>query len=296
MGKSNIPTYIEIYSNLYRKILEGVYKEGDQIPTELELCKQNYVSRITVQKAIQKLVEQGLVNRIPGKGTFVNMGNVKTNAKPNAKIGLIMCNFSISYGMNLVKSIEKYAALNGRSVVLKNSMYDKEIESRNIIELLRLQVEGIILQPTHNEYFNSEVLKLSLNSYPMVLVDRNLAGIQLPYVGTDNRYSTEKVMNYLFSKGHRNICFMSINPKNTSTLEERLDAFQQSFIKNNYHINMNNVFTDIVSPICYANDELIRKDIENIKNHIINNPDQTCIFAAEYSVCFLVNNFFYFFG
>ena len=35
MGKSNIPTYIEIYSNLYRKILEGVYKEGDQIPTEL---------------------------------------------------------------------------------------------------------------------------------------------------------------------------------------------------------------------------------------------------------------------
>ncbi len=52
-------------------------KPGDAVPTERELCEIQGVSRMTVNKAIMSLVNEGLLYREQGKGTFV--------AKPKRK-------------------------------------------------------------------------------------------------------------------------------------------------------------------------------------------------------------------
>ncbi len=46
-------------------------KPGDAVPTERELCEIQGVSRMTVNKAIMSLVNEGLLYREQGKGTFV---------------------------------------------------------------------------------------------------------------------------------------------------------------------------------------------------------------------------------
>jgi len=54
-----------------------VLKPGQSIPTERELCEIQGVSRMTVNKAILSLVNEGLIYREQGKGTFVSI--VKVN-------------------------------------------------------------------------------------------------------------------------------------------------------------------------------------------------------------------------
>ena len=56
---------------LRRKIQTGEYQPSMRLPSEAELAAQFGVSTITVKKAVLNLVEQGLLKRKQGKGTFV---------------------------------------------------------------------------------------------------------------------------------------------------------------------------------------------------------------------------------
>ncbi len=77
MGKSLnphsvIPLYHQLKEILKENIESGVWKPGDRIPSENELRKQYDVSRNTVIKALEELVQEGLLRREQGRGTFVS--------------------------------------------------------------------------------------------------------------------------------------------------------------------------------------------------------------------------------
>lgn len=61
-----------VAENLSKKIASGVYKKGQQLPTEAELCAEYVVSRTVVREAIARLRSLGLVIPRPGKGVFVS--------------------------------------------------------------------------------------------------------------------------------------------------------------------------------------------------------------------------------
>ncbi|WP_422478491.1 GntR family transcriptional regulator [Pleomorphochaeta sp. DL1XJH-081] len=63
--------YQSVFMDIQNKILSGYWPENAMIPTELELCKKHDVSRITVRRALDDLVQMGLIRRARGKGSFV---------------------------------------------------------------------------------------------------------------------------------------------------------------------------------------------------------------------------------
>ena len=65
------PLYSQLAAALRRQIETGDFEPGRAIPAESELVRRYHVSRITVRKALDVLVDEGLIVRQQGKGTFV---------------------------------------------------------------------------------------------------------------------------------------------------------------------------------------------------------------------------------
>lgn len=74
---SEKPLYQQLYDYFKRLILTGILKEGDQMLPEIAICEELHLSRSTVRKAMDMLIEDGLIERQRGKGTHVMSRQLK---------------------------------------------------------------------------------------------------------------------------------------------------------------------------------------------------------------------------
>ena len=72
-SNSMSPLYQQLHDIILRKIQEEEYKVGDKIPSEEQIMDIYGVSRVTVRNAIKLLVEENVLVKKHGKGTFVAM-------------------------------------------------------------------------------------------------------------------------------------------------------------------------------------------------------------------------------
>lgn len=68
---SPVPYYYQLEGFLRDRIEDGTWKPGQRIPSEAELCAAFDVSRTVVRQALNELVQEGVLYRRKGKGTFV---------------------------------------------------------------------------------------------------------------------------------------------------------------------------------------------------------------------------------
>jgi GntR family transcriptional regulator len=70
----NQPIYRQLRDRVVAMILEGVLKEGDPLPSVRNVAAEYRVNPLTVLKAYEQLVDEGLVEKRRGLGLFINMG------------------------------------------------------------------------------------------------------------------------------------------------------------------------------------------------------------------------------
>ncbi|WP_298443986.1 histidine utilization repressor [uncultured Ferrimonas sp.] len=67
----SLPRFEQIKQHIYQQVEQGLWPQHQAIPSENELAQQFAVSRMTARRAVSELVEQGVLVRTQGKGTFV---------------------------------------------------------------------------------------------------------------------------------------------------------------------------------------------------------------------------------
>ena len=70
-GEQTAPQHRHIQDNIVNDIIRGTYKKGMMIPNQAELAEKYGVSRTTIRKATDKLIQNGILRSIKGVGTFV---------------------------------------------------------------------------------------------------------------------------------------------------------------------------------------------------------------------------------
>ena len=73
---SPVPRYYQLKEIMREKIASGEWKSGDLIPSERELGEKYGISRMTARQAITEMVNEGMLYREQGKGTFVSQRKV----------------------------------------------------------------------------------------------------------------------------------------------------------------------------------------------------------------------------
>jgi GntR family transcriptional regulator len=74
--ESHIPYYIQLMDILREKVQQAVWRPGDQIPGEQDLCERYQVSRTVVRQALRELEYEGVITRQKGKGTFISLPKI----------------------------------------------------------------------------------------------------------------------------------------------------------------------------------------------------------------------------
>lgn len=74
---SDKPLFQQVAEQIIEGILNGTFKEGDQIPSTTEISKSYHINPATVLKGMNLLVEQELIEKKRGIGMFVLQGAQK---------------------------------------------------------------------------------------------------------------------------------------------------------------------------------------------------------------------------
>ncbi|MDT8991850.1 histidine utilization repressor [Curvibacter sp. APW13] len=70
-SSQGLALYQQIKDFIAARIQDGTWRAGDKLPSENELVKQFGMSRMTVNRALRELMEQGRIRRVAGLGSFV---------------------------------------------------------------------------------------------------------------------------------------------------------------------------------------------------------------------------------
>ncbi|WP_024793620.1 GntR family transcriptional regulator [Tomitella biformata] len=99
------PAHRILSNELRRRIAEGEYRGGLRLPTEAELAGRHDVSRQTVRRAFQDLVAEGIVYRVPGRGTFAT----ESDGRYLRQLGSIedLMNLSTDTTMEVVSALRR---------------------------------------------------------------------------------------------------------------------------------------------------------------------------------------------
>lgn len=300
----NKPLYQQIFNQITKDIMTGSLMPGDKVPSEKELSDHHQVSRITAKKALDLLASNNTIERIRGKGSYVtekltvgneiaSLGRAPLQEHEGLLVGAVFPGYMTGYGLQLQYAIEKKIAEYNGTLIIKRGGGLIEGEEEAISAVMQMGVKGLIAFPVSSEQYNRNLLKLILEGFPTVVVDRDLKGILAGTVTTDNKAAAQELTSFLFDRGHQHVAFLSPPPEITSTVEDRLQGFQQAYLMYGLRLKPEHLITNLTSapPINWTSEQhrdFVERDVRTLQDFVRDNPEVTAFVTAEYELAVML--------
>jgi DNA-binding LacI/PurR family transcriptional regulator len=219
------------------RILDGRLSVGTRLPTDDELADLYQISRDTVRQALALLANEGLIERVQGRGTFViqprSNGGAVTQPKQK-QIGLVLNRTLRTHlTMNLLVGVEQAAKSHGYNVSFTYAEGEQDQQARDIARLQANQVLGMIIWAMGDTTHDASILQLQTDQFPLVLIDRYFPGLAIDYVGSDNIGGGYRATEHLLILGHRHIGFVFAQEETlqTTSVYERWQGYCKALQK-----------------------------------------------------------------
>jgi len=204
-----------------RAVQEGAYGPGQLIGSEHELARRENLARMTVRRASAVLINEGLIERRPGKGLFVRPNGVSTRREE-----IIVGNLQWEPAVQVSRGATAVARDRGIQAQLYDAHGDADQDLDMLRQLPESEAHGAVIVSLHNPRFNEAVCRLKLKGFPFVLVDQRLHDLDVPSVTADNHGGGYRIGQELLQRGHRRIAF--IGNLGATTVQDRLAGLRDA--------------------------------------------------------------------
>lgn len=280
-GVEGLSIYAQLVTHFRADILSGTLPVGSRIPPELELARRNRISRGTVRQALNILVNEGLLERTPGRGTYVRQ---RPHPEPfetwpaRKVIGLMLSQPVFQISIDILVGVEQIAKARGYELSLTYSEESLVQQDRDIARLQANTVSGLIILPLSNPVPGQSLTRLVEKQVPLVLVDRYLPGLDTDYVVSDNVGGAYRATEHLITLGHHRIGFAYSNAVNfqTTSVRDRFIGYRKALEQYNLAYDETLLYPDLSLPL---------SDGPNDYDRVIQRPNRPqAIFAVNDSV------------
>lgn len=274
---SRLPVSERVAAFLSDRIRSGVYSAGDQLPTERTLAADLGVHRRSVRTAIDSLVRDGLVSRRPNCRPTVGRSAAEPSAiaEPSAAGGRNSSRISTSnliallmwhgggplehagtsqqrifWGMN--QSLMK---LGHHAVFLdlgERIGSEEENATREAAHLRYIRDQGFggALFYPYAYRQNSDLVREVSRSVPLVLLDRKIPGVDVDFVGVENRGALSEITRHLIAQGHRRIAHVT-RSEPIQSVRDRVQGYLDAMRS----VNISDTAEMILHVPLYGNDD-----------------------------------------
>ena len=268
-GGTNTPKYRLIFQDLRDSIESGRLRPGDRLPTEAELGLHYEASRITVAKAVNELMRQGMVSRRAGSGTHVLM---KEEARGHV-FGVVIPDLGRTEIFEpICQGIMRSPLAKPHSLLWGHAMSDagqQGLEARELAQhFINQKVSGVFFAPLEfahgKDVVNREIVEsLEAAGIAIVLLDRCYA----PYpfrskydlVGIDNRAAGYLITDHLLKLGVKRPVFIA-RARSASTVYGRMAGFREALLARGLHFEQDRVREGDAS-----NPKFVKKVMDTLK-------------------------------
>ena len=241
--------YQKIVDYLTHLIKKNIDSEEYVLPSENQLCAKFKASRVSVRKAFEELKKKDLIHSQKGKGYYINTKkppDLDSNLHHKLLFSFISTNVDLRHKLNLLNGINHFCNQNNICCSTMLSYNDPLLELNKLHEAINLQSDGIILFPSDCDMYSMEFLKLLNYNVPIILIDRYLQGLNIPYVSSNHFEMSYNAVKWFYQKNIIDIVCISHQKNISSSLQDRYKGIQKGLLDFMGSINKHNFINDEV--------------------------------------------------
>ena len=140
--------YQQVKDFVLRQIADGHLKPGDALPPEQIFAKELGRGVQTIRHALSELSQDKIVQRVQGKGTFVNTEEPSNGKQKLDAFALVLPEVSGSLYPSLIKGFIEAAAESHHQVLICDTEMDTHVQGDVILQLINKNVGGVAIVPT----------------------------------------------------------------------------------------------------------------------------------------------------
>lgn len=222
----DVPLYLQLAEEIRGMITNGIIKPGDKLMSESEMTREYNVARLTVREALSVLVNEGLIEKKHGKGTFCK------NTQKGLSIDVLLDMTDYYFIPYYIRSISEVFDKNGADFIVgdtKNSW--KEIV-KLLTKILQKGSDGVIVQASPEKDFDKNQIENIFRQFeekhiPLIQIDTDYGIAGQSYVIMDEEKIGIFAGEYFLRYGHSKTAIIYMPDNRVSDM--RMKYFKTMF-------------------------------------------------------------------